>query len=328
MASHVAVMAPATNVGAASPVTIQGDIENETMKAKVTNDSVAYIKEIASLRGRNAEWAEQTVTDAASVGAEDALLLGVVEHVADDIDAVLAAVDGYTVSVAPDDDIVTIDSSAMSYREFNPSWRDSLLAMISNPAIAGILVTIGLYGLIGELYSGGATLVFGVMGVICLLLGLYALQLLPGAGVGTGLLLLGAVASLLGIAKGTEILLIPGLLAVFIGLLLLSSGTLVPLAEAGVLFGSLLFWSLVVLFVGLCMLSFLVLYAIRGSRNAAAVTGDAFYVGRRAVVVDDGHVSLDGVIWNVQTDAALAVGQNVRVTGVNGLILLVEPLPP
>ena len=218
MASHVAVMAPATNVGAASPVAIGGDIEQTTMKAKATNDSAAYIRELALLRGRDAEWAELAVSEAVSIGAEEALLRGVIEYVADDVGSVLAAVDGHFVSMSEGDDPVRIDVSGLEVREFASSWRDKFLAVISNPAVAGILMLIGLYSLIGELYSGGATIVFGVIGVLCLLLGMYALQLVPGIGIGLALFLFGGGAALIGMLKGVEVLLIPGLIAVFIGL--------------------------------------------------------------------------------------------------------------
>ena len=325
MASHVAVMAPATNVGAASPVAIGGDIEQTTMETKATNDSAAYIRELALLRGRDAEWAELAVSEAVSIGAEEALLRGVIEYVADDIDSVLAAVDGHYVDMGEDGEMARIDASGLESREFASNWRDSFLAVISNPAVAGILMLIGLYSLIGELYSGGATIVFGVIGVLCLLLGMYALQLVPGIGIGLALFLLGGAAALFGMMKGVEVLLIPGLVAVFVGLLLLSSTELLPLVAAGELLHSALFWLLLALFAGLCILSTVVLYSIRRATSAPGVSGDNSYIGRVAVALDDGRVSLNGVFWRAISRQPLVAGQEVRVLGIDGTLLQVEP---
>ncbi|MGV0005101.1 MAG: NfeD family protein [Candidatus Porifericomitaceae bacterium WSBS_2022_MAG_OTU9] len=330
MSAHVAVMAPATNVGAASPVGLTGDIEDSVMRSKVTNDSVAYIREIASLRGRNADWAESAVASASSIGAEEALLRGVVEYIADDIDDVLAAVDGHVVAIAPDDNLVRVDASGLAVREFASDWRDWLLAIISNPAIAGILILVGMYSLLGELYSGGSTIVFGVIGVLCLLLGMYALQLLPGGGVAVALLVFGGVVVFSGLVKGVELLFIPGLVAIFVGLVMLSYDTLLPDAVAGTLISSALFWSLLLLFTGFCMLSLLVLYGLRRAATAPIVTGSGSFIGRTAMVLEsfaaEGLVSMDGVIWRAKSSVALTGGQQVRVIAADGVLLQVEPI--
>jgi membrane-bound serine protease (ClpP class) len=206
-ASHVAAMAPATNVGSSTPVSIGGspfpapaespgedgsdDAEPagpSAMERKVVNDAVAYIRGLAALRGRNAEWAEQTVREAANLPAAEALEQNVIDLVAADLDALLMALDGRTVEI--DGRRITLDLTDVEIRIIEPDWRNELLALITNPNVAYLLLMLGIYGLILEFYNPG-TAVPGVTGVICLLLGAYALQMLPINYAGLALLLVG-----------------------------------------------------------------------------------------------------------------------------------------
>ncbi|MFJ0641896.1 nodulation protein NfeD, partial [Bordetella bronchiseptica] len=213
-ASHVAAMAPATNLGAATPVSLGGgftpsDDKTEPDKTdakapadggkpatprnaaeyKAINDAVAYIRALADLRGRNADWAEQAVREAASLSASQALARNVIDIVAEDTPALLAQADGRTVRVGAAN--VVLHTSGLALVERGPDWRTRLLGVITNPNLALILLMVGVYGLIFEFMSPGA-LFPGVLGAICLLLGLYALSVLPLSYAGAGLVALGA----------------------------------------------------------------------------------------------------------------------------------------
>jgi membrane-bound serine protease (ClpP class) len=211
-ASHIAAMAPGTNLGAATPVQIGGgggrplpipDLDRlkgkekaqpspekkaPGMKEKIVNDAVAYIRSLARMHGRNEEWAAKAVTEAASLPAEEALKLGVIDVVAGNVEALTAKIHGRQVTVRGKKHIIDIKNAKLV--PIVPDWRARLLSIITNPNVAYILLMIGVYGLMFEFYSPGL-IVPGVVGGICLLLGLYALQLLPINYAGLALTLLG-----------------------------------------------------------------------------------------------------------------------------------------
>lgn len=215
-ASHVAAMAPGTNLGAATPVAIgvpgpsspkpsatddddkksgrgQGKqkpaaVPEDTMKAKMVNDASAYIRGLAQLRGRNVEWAERAVREAVSLSAAEALKLKVADVVAQDVPALLQQIDGRKVTVqGVERSLATAQAETVA---LDPDWRSELLAVIANPGMALILMMIGIYGLIFEFTTPGSVGP-GVVGAICLLLAAYAFQLLPVNYAGLGLILLG-----------------------------------------------------------------------------------------------------------------------------------------
>lgn len=183
-ASHVAAMAPGTNLGAATPVQIGGppgaakddkakDSDEDTLARKQVNDAAAYIRGLAQLRGRNADWAEKAVREAVSLSASEALQLNVIDHVADDLPDLLRKLDGKTLDVAGQPR--QLQTANASLVEHLPDWRTRVLAVITNPSVALILIMIGVYGLLFEFMNPGST-VGGVVGGICLLLALYALH--------------------------------------------------------------------------------------------------------------------------------------------------------
>lgn len=205
-ASHVAAMAPGTNLGAATPVQIGGGMPGappeqpkgekdedtqkpaDAMSRKQINDAAAYIRGLAQLRERNAEWAEQAVREAVSLSASEALELEVIDYLARDVADLLRQLDGKTLATIAGD--VSLNTADAQLIEHAPDWRVRLLAVITNPSVALILMMIGIYGLILEFSSpgmGGG----GVLGCICLILALYALQLLPVNYAGVALILLG-----------------------------------------------------------------------------------------------------------------------------------------
>jgi membrane-bound serine protease (ClpP class) len=200
-------MAPGTNLGAATPITLGSPLSGapsgpgsekgkdqakptggDAETRKMVNDAVAYIRSLAELRGRNAEWAEKAVREAASLSAQEALKLNVIDLIAPDVQGLLAAVDGRQVEVL--DRKLQLKTRGMVVERLEPDWRSRLLAVITDPNIAYVLMIIGIYGLIFEFANPGFILP-GVAGAICLLLALYAFQVLPVNYAGLGLILLG-----------------------------------------------------------------------------------------------------------------------------------------
>lgn len=341
-ACHVAAMAPGTNLGAATPVQIGGlpgrrtpekseptetsedegkpTKSGDAMKDKLINDAVAYIRSLAQLRGRNAEWAEKAVREAASLPAEEALQLGVIDLLARDLDELLRKLDGRVVKLAGGE--VTLDTDGMIRIEIEPDWHSRLLSIISNPNIAYILMLVGIYGLIYEFSNPGA-FVPGIAGGVCLVLALYAFQLLPINYAGMALMLLGlALMVAEAFAPSFGALGIGGIVAFVIGSLILIDtdapgfGLSVPLI-------------LTLAVTSAALLVFVIGMAIRsrrrpvvsGSEQLLAATGHAV-----AAFEDEGRVRLHGEIWTARSRAPVATGQAVRVTGRAGLTLLVEPL--
>jgi membrane-bound serine protease (ClpP class) len=335
-ASHVAAMTPGTNLGAATPVAIgapspaqQPDKGEEGDKSggqpasaserKAVNDAVAYIRSLAELRGRNADWAEEAVRGGASLSAEAALKQNVIEVVAPNLPALLAALDGRTVTVK--DQQITIATAGIAIEELEPDWRTKLLSIITDPNIALILMMIGTYGLLFEFLNPGS-LVPGTIGAICLLIGLYALAVLPVNFAGVGLIVLGIglmVAE--GFAPSFGILGLGGLVAFVIGAAIMFES---DIPEFQVNWGTIA--AVAVFSAGL-----LVLVARTGlsSFRHKVVTGAAGLIGARATVEDwqggKGHVFVHSERWNAHGPEHLARGDRVRVERVSGLNLAVAP---
>lgn len=339
-ASHIAAMAPGTNLGAATPVAIgmpgapsgkpageedkkpgeegKQEAPADAMSAKQINDASAYIRGLAQLRGRNVEWAEQAVRQASSLSAEEALQLKVVDYLARDLADLLRQLDGKALKAANMD--VRLQTIGAPLISLEPDWRTRLLAVITNPSVALILMMIGIYGLIFEFSNPGSG-VGGVLGGICLILGLYALQLLPVNYAGAALILLGiAFMAAEAFLPSFGILGIGGVVAFVFGALILIDtdvpGFGIPLA----LIISLALSSavLIVLIVGM---------ALR-ARGRLPVSGDAPLLGSRvailAVQADNpcsGWVQLQGERWQVQSDTPLAPGQQVQIQARKGVQL-------
>jgi membrane-bound serine protease (ClpP class) len=344
-ASHVAAMAPATNLGAATPISIGGmpgspepqrqpqeperktgkkadqtkDAEKDWMsdasRRKAVFDASAYIRGLAQLRGRNAEWAEKAVREAVSLPAEEALKLKVIDLVAADLSDLLSKLDGRKVNVAGQDRILR--TKGVETTAIEPDWRSRFLALITDPSIAYILLLLGIYGLLLEFYNPGFVLP-GVVGVICLLIALYALQLLPVNFAGVALIMLGMafmVAEVFVPAYGS--LGIGGIIAFVIGSVMLID-TDVP--------GFVLPWPLIA---GITFLSALFVFVVIGmamqARKRPVVSGSEEMVGAAGEVIEDfaqeGWARIHSETWKVRSAAPLKRGQKVRVTAINGLVL-------
>jgi membrane-bound serine protease (ClpP class) len=325
-ASHVAAMAPGTNLGAATPVQVglgPGDgktsdsASQEAMTRKQVNDAAAYLRGLAQLRGRNADWAERAVRESVSLPAQEAFKLQVVDYVAADLGALLVLLDGKTVSVLGQDRLLRTAGAALVRVE--PDWRTQLLAAITNPTIALLLMMIGIYGLLFEFMSPGMVLP-GVAGAICLLLALYALQLLPVNYVGLGLILLG-VAFMIAEAY------LPSLGALGLGgVFALAAGALILIDTDLPGYG--------------IPVALVVTVALGSALLVSATAGVALKTRRRAVVDSlignvtevqrtyhgKAWVHLHGESWQTRSTAPLVPGQAVRVVARHGLVLEVVPI--
>jgi len=336
-ASHVAAMAPGTNLGAATPIQIGGtpgapkddkaeaDSDEATLARKQVNDAAAYIRGLAQLRGRNADWAEKAVREAVSLSASEALKQKVIDQVANDLPDLLRQLDGKTLSAADQPRLLqTRDASVV---EHLPDWRTRLLAVITNPSVALILIMIGVYGLLFEFMNPGSS-VGGVVGGICLLLALYALQLLPVSIAGLALILLGIVFMIAeAFLPSFGVVGFGGIVAFVVGAVILmdtdAPGFGIPLA----------------LIASLALLSALLIGGVLGmalkTRRRALVSPDAGLVGSLVsvtqVVADNpfcGSVQAQGEQWQVQCTTPLQLGQHVRVTARHGVTLEVSAAAP
>ncbi len=332
-ASHVAAMTPATNLGAATPVSIAPaglapptpgeDKEKDdkapaggAMERKVVNDAVAYIRGLARLRGRNADWAEEAVRLASSLEAEEALRLKVIDIVAPTVDDLMAQLHGRTVQL-PDGER-TLNTQDIVLETVAPDWRNQLLAAITNPNIAYILMLIGIYGLIFEFANPGSILP-GVVGAICLLVALFAFQVLPVNYAGLALILLGVALMVAeAFVPSFGVLGLGGVVAFVIGSIMLFDTEIPGLAIARPLIGAFALLS-AALFV-------LVLGMVLRARRRPVVSGAEEMLGAHGEVFDEyGRVRVHSELWQAHSDTPLHPGQKVRVTGREGLTLRVEP---
>ncbi|RMF99310.1 MAG: nodulation protein NfeD [Gammaproteobacteria bacterium] len=352
-ASHVAAMAPGTNLGAATPVQIggapglpgepapdrkpAGDGPGEAtepaqdgaaaaaqpgtaMERKAINDAVAYIRSLAELRGRNADWAERAVREAASLSAREALAENVIDLLAGSLPELLTQLDGRTVTVAGEPR--QLETSDLQVVEFEADWRTRLLATITDPNIAYFLLLVGVYGLIFEGYNPGA-IVPGVVGAICLLLALFAFQVLPVNYAGLALMLLGIILMIAeAFAPSFGALGLGGIVAFVFGSVILFDADVPGFEVARSLITG-------VAAVAALLLMGLMLMLAR-IRRRPVVTGPEEMLGGIARALEDfegrGDVFIHGERWQAECPVPVRKGQKLRVTRVDGLTLQVEPL--
>lgn len=327
-ASHIAAMAPGTNLGAATPVNLMptpkiadtNTSATTVLEKKVINDAIAYIKSLAELNDRNISWAIEAVKDAKSISAKDALEYGVIDIVAEDSIELLAKLNGKKVVVS--DKNITLQTKDAKILIFDPDWKIKLLSIITDPNIAYILLIIAIYGIFFELMNPGAIFP-GVIGVISGVTALYALNMIPFNYAGLLLIILGIAFMIAEVLiTGFGIFGIGGVVAFALGSLLLfdadtlGSGVSIPLIIA---------FSLVSLTFFIFVLQFLI-----RSRSLKVVTGVDEMIGATAEVIestDKGYrVRFHGEIWYAESNSILEIGQKVRVDDLNGLVLHVNPI--
>lgn len=350
-ASHIAAMAPGTNLGAATPVKIGGgrqplpfpkekeeekkplpnivplalettptaaaEESQDAMEEKILNDAAAYIRSLAELRGRNVEWAEKAVREAASLAASEAAAVNVIDFVATDLHDLLAKADGRTVGVPGGEK--TLSSAGLATKILEPDWRTNLLAVITNPNVAFILMLIGMYGIIFEFINPGS-IYPGTIGAISLIIGLYAMHVLPVDYAGLALILLG-IALMVGEAfvPSFGILGLGGTASFLIGATLLFD-TDVP--------GLGLSWPVIIgtTAVSAGLLAVVLAMAVRAHRRPVA-TGEEEMIGMKGEVTDwdgiAGRVLIHGENWLAEADRGFVPGDSVKVIERRGLTLIV-----
>jgi membrane-bound serine protease (ClpP class) len=335
-ASHIAAMAPATNVGAATPVALGGappspprqpqnkdippaDTAQNAGERKAINDSVAYIRGLAELRGRNADWAEQAVREAASLSASQALFQGVIDVMATDLPQLLDKLHGRAVKIGKGS--ITLQTKGLRIERLAPDWRTELLSVITNPTIAYGLLLLGIYGLLLEGYNPGA-IVPGVVGAISLILALFALQVLSFNYAGLALIAVGVLMIVLEFFVASfGALGLGGLTAFVIGSIILFDRDIPGMSIALPVIGG------IAVAGGAAILGTAYL-ATRAMRKPVA-TGMQSMLGDTAEVVGDfdqqGHVRYAGELWQAYTATPVRAGQTVRIKKVSGLSVWIEP---
>ncbi len=333
-ASHVAAMAPATNLGAATPVSIGGtpgkpadddkrDGEDArpgtAMGRKAVNDAAAYIHGLARLRGRNVEWAESAVTEAASLSAEEAVQQNVVDLVVADLEGLLGALDGRVVEVKERE--VTLATAGLEVVEQAPDWRSELLAILTNPNVAYMLMLLGIYGIFFELANPGA-IVPGVIGAIALVLALYAFHVLPVNYAGVALVLIGMAFMVAEVFMPSFGALGIGGLAAFV------AGSIILLDTEVAAFSLSLPLVIALALTSLAFMMFVTGLALR-QRRRPVVSGREQLLGGVGEALEpfagDGRVMAHGETWAARSRVPVGAGQAVRIIAIDGLVLEVEP---
>ena len=351
-ASHVAAMAPGTNLGAATPISIGGggggdskpptpkqpaspgtppanpetppstpdaDGPTDPAERKAVNDAVAYLRSLGELRGRNTEWAEKAVREGASLSNTQALQMGVVDLVVGDLPALLAALDGREIKLPQR--VVKLSTAGLVLRDVQPDWRTELLSLITNPNVAYILMLIGIYGLIAEAYNPGVMFP-GVIGAICLLLALFAFQVLSVNFAGLALIVLGVlliVAESIVPAFGS--LGLGGVIAFVIGSIILLDSDVPGFGIARELIGAMAF-------VGALVVVAIVYFAMRARRHPQ-VSGANAMLQEPAEAIEafehEGMVRVRGELWRAKSSQPVQAGDRLRILRIDGLLLEVEP---
>jgi len=340
-ASAIAAMAPGTNIGAATPIQLGGNPLGlgggseqkqqqqdktaepaDTETRKVVNDAVAYIRSLAAVNGRNADWAADAVRSAVSLPAAEALALHVIDAVAVDVPDLLRQIDGRTATVAGKPE--RLATAGLAVVAVPPDWRTKLLGLVTNPNVAFILMLIGIYGLILEFFNPGAVAP-GLVGTISLLVALYALALIPINYAGAALVLIGIGLMIAETHIGAfGAIGVGGIAAFVIGALMMFPSRAPGFALSGaVVTGTA---------IGSAALLLLALAALLRSRKRPVVTGTEALIGATGETVswqgDEGRVRVKGEIWRARAAAPLADGSRIKVVSRDGLVLLVESIRP
>ena len=332
--SHVAAMATSTHLGSATPVQMGGglpgsdegeednsteesDGEGSAMERKVMEDAVSFIRSLAERHDRNADWAEEAVRNAVNLTASEALEQNVIDVVAHDLDDLLEQIDGMSVVMESGD--ATLDTAGLTIERFDPDWRTQVLSLITNPNIAFFLMVIGFYGLVFELANPGS-LFPGTIGLICLLLALFAFQVLPINYAGLALMVVG-LALMVGEAfmPSVGVLGVGGIIAFVLGSVMLMDAehlaiSLPLIGGVALMSGGLMLWTLT---------------RFATLRRRSAHTGAEQLIGADAVALEDfetsGHVRLHGERWNAVSDAPVKRGEKLVVMRLEGLTVYVTP---
>src|SRR5580700_1477669 len=338
-ASAIAAMAPGTNIGAATPVQLGGGSllpgagsdqksqskngeSEDTETRKIINDAIAYIRSLATVNGRNADWAADAVRSAVSLPASEALSLHVIDVIAQDVPDLLRQVDGKTATVNGKPQ--RLATAGLTVESVPPDWRTELFALVTDPDVAFILMLIGIYGIVLEFFSPGAVAP-GLIGAISLLISLYALAFIPINYAGAALVLIGIGLMIAEVHIGTfGALGVGGIAAFVIGALMMFPERAPGFAlSAAVVIGAAIASAALIL---------LMLAALLRSRKRPVVTGGEALIGAEGEAVtwqeSEGRVRVQGELWLARAKAPLAAGTRVKVVSRDGLVLFVEAIRP
>ena len=319
LASHIAVMAPGTHIGAAHPVELGEKKMDETMMKKVLNDAVAFIKTIAKERKRNEVWAEKAVRESSSITAEEALKLGVIDMVASTLEELLEKLNERRVPIEGQK-VFLLKTKGAEVVKLKMTFRDRLLHTLSNPMIAYILLMLGIYGLFFELSNPGAIFP-GVVGGICIILAFFAFQMLPVNYAGIALIILGIILLILEVKVHSYGLLSMG------GIISLILGSLMLIESPAQYLRISLLVILPFVLVSAGFFLFALTMVIKAQRRRP-ITGKEGLIGQRGKALTDlvpkGKVEVLGEIWEAYADEAIRAGEVVEVIGVEGLKVKVK----
>ncbi len=320
LSSNIAAMAPGTNIGAAHPVAMGGKKMDETMNAKVENDAVAYIKSIAKKRGKNEKWAEDAVRKSVSVTTEEALELGVIDIIAENLEELLEKLDSLEVEI--DGKTQVLNTKDESTKEIKWSFKEKFFSKIANPTIAYMLLMIGMWGIILE-FSHPGGFVPGIVGGISLILAFYSFQILPVNYAGVGLIILGFILFILEVLTPTYgPLAIGGVTSLSLGSLMLIQveAPFLQISKVSIFFAVALTGSFFV---------FVLAMAFRTMRKKP-ITGKRGLIGKIGIVKEriepnlEGRVFITGEWWKAISDETIEVGEKINVIEVNELVLRVK----
>lgn len=327
LAANIAAMAPGTNIGASHPVTMEGT-QDSVMMEKATNDAAAFIRSISEKRNRNVHWAEDAVRKSISITETEALNEKVIDVIAKDVNELLQKIDGREVETSKGN--VILDTKNLQIFEYKISWFQQFLGIISDPNIAYIMMMLGIWGVILEFYHPGGILP-GVVGVICLILGLYGLHTLPINYAGLGLIILAIILFILEIKiTSYGMLTVGGIISLFLGSFMLIDVDS-PLELVGISLSVII--TTVIVVSGLFIL---LIYLVVKAHKRKVVTGEQGLIGEICEVMDKiesgkiGAVKLRGEIWNAVLPADITekipAHSKVKVTAVNNLTLTVQKI--
>lgn len=319
MAAHIAAMAPGTNLGAAHPVTIGKEMDEELSK-KVTNDAAAYIKSIAEKRGRNAEWAESSVRESVSSTGEEAVEQNVVDLVAANVDELLRLLDGREIEL--NGKMVVLRTSGALVNRLEMDFRDRLLSKIADPNVAYILMILGIFGLFFELQNPGSIFP-GVVGVLCLILAFFAFQTLPINYAGLILIVFGVILFILETQiTSYGMLTFGGIISMLLGSFMLVRVT-PPVLKIS--------WKVIIPSVVATALFFIVAVGMglkaQRRKPTTGMTGIVGEIGVARTKIDGkGRVFVHGEIWNATSEEVIKRGEKIKVIGIEGLTLRIQKI--
>ena len=321
LSAHIAAMSPGTNIGAAHPVGMQSGMDT-IMSEKVTNDAVAFIKTIAEKRNRNMQWAEQAVRQSVSITGSEAVNQKVVDLIAVDVKQLLELIDGRTVETASG--TVTLHTKSAKIVEYEMGFIEKVLNILSDPNIAYILLMLGFYGLMFELYNPGSTLP-GIVGVICLILAFYSMHTLPINYAGLALIIFALVLFILEIKIASHgALAIGGIISLLLGsMMLIRTGS----GEVGRIS-----WSVIISSVAVTALFFLFVIGMGlKAQRLKVVTGSGALIDKKGIVTEAldpmGMVRVNGELWKAESlTGPIQKDEKIRVVRIEGFKLFVEKL--